>query len=161
MPHTVLLAQPRGFCAGVVRAIDALANIRAAVRAASVGFQDVAHNLASGNEILKNLRGDLLAPAGARESARDLARAIGRHLLAEGAPELAGGLADAMRDLLLSARLKPFERPQDPDPAAPADLGAPSSRSILAPPSAYPPPAPSGGHTGRPPSESREAPRAA
>ena len=147
--------------ADVARAIDALADIRASVRAASVGFQDAARNLTSGNEILENLRGDLLAPASARESARDLARAIGRHLLAEGAPELAGGLADAMRDLLLSARLKPLARPQDPDPAAPAALGAPSSPSILAPQSAYPPPAATGGHTGRPPSESRAAPRAA
>lgn len=104
--------------ADVGSAIDALADIRASVRAASVGFQGAARNLASGNEILKNLRADLLAPPAARDSAQALARAAGKQLLAAGAPALAGRLGGAMRALLSSARLKPLERPQAPEQAA-------------------------------------------
>lgn len=104
--------------ADVDSAIDALADIRASVRAASVGFQGAARNLASGNEILKNLRADLLAPSAARDSAQALARAAAKQLLAAGAPALAGRLGGAMRALLSSARPKPLERPQAPEQAA-------------------------------------------
>ena len=44
MPHTVLLAQPRGFCAGVVRAIDALDLILDREMPPVYVFHEIVHN---------------------------------------------------------------------------------------------------------------------
>ena len=44
MPHTVLLAQPRGFCAGVVRAIDALDHILNRELSPVYVFHEIVHN---------------------------------------------------------------------------------------------------------------------
>ncbi len=44
MPHTVLLAQPRGFCAGVVRAIDALDLILDRESPPVYVFHEIVHN---------------------------------------------------------------------------------------------------------------------
>ena len=44
MPHTVLLAEPRGFCAGVVRAIDALGHILDREPPPVYVFHEIVHN---------------------------------------------------------------------------------------------------------------------
>ena len=44
MPHTVLLAEPRGFCAGVVRAIDALGHILDREPSPVYVFHEIVHN---------------------------------------------------------------------------------------------------------------------
>ena len=44
MPHTLLLAEPRGFCAGVVRAIDALDRLLNQVEEPVYVFHEIVHN---------------------------------------------------------------------------------------------------------------------
>ncbi len=44
MPHTLLLAQPRGFCAGVVRAIDVLDEVLDREPAPVYAFHEIVHN---------------------------------------------------------------------------------------------------------------------
>lgn len=44
MPHTILLAQPRGFCAGVVRAIDVLDQILDRDPGPVYAFHEIVHN---------------------------------------------------------------------------------------------------------------------
>src|SRR3546814_11070660 len=44
MPHTVLMAEPRGFCAGVVRAIDVLDQILDREDGPVYAFHEIVHN---------------------------------------------------------------------------------------------------------------------
>ncbi len=44
MPHTLLLAEPRGFCAGVVRAIDVLDHVLDVEPAPIYAFHEIVHN---------------------------------------------------------------------------------------------------------------------
>jgi len=44
MPHTLLLAEPRGFCAGVVRAIDVLDRVLDDEDSAVYAFHEIVHN---------------------------------------------------------------------------------------------------------------------
>ncbi len=44
MPHTLLLAEPRGYCAGVVRAIDVLDRVLASEPAPVYAFHEIVHN---------------------------------------------------------------------------------------------------------------------
>ncbi len=44
MPHTLLLAEPRGFCAGVVRAIDVLDRVLDAGESPVYAFHEIVHN---------------------------------------------------------------------------------------------------------------------
>lgn len=44
MPHTLLLAEPRGFCAGVVRAIDALDRVLDVEPPPVYAFHEIVHN---------------------------------------------------------------------------------------------------------------------
>ena len=44
MPHTLLLAEPRGFCAGVVRAIDVLNNVLDHEPPPIYAFHEIVHN---------------------------------------------------------------------------------------------------------------------
>ncbi len=44
MPHTLLLAEPRGFCAGVVRAIDVLDRVLDAEQPPVYAFHEIVHN---------------------------------------------------------------------------------------------------------------------
>jgi 4-hydroxy-3-methylbut-2-enyl diphosphate reductase len=44
MPHTLLLAEPRGFCAGVVRAIDVLDLVLDREQAPVYAFHEIVHN---------------------------------------------------------------------------------------------------------------------
>ncbi|MEX2375732.1 MAG: 4-hydroxy-3-methylbut-2-enyl diphosphate reductase [Dehalococcoidia bacterium] len=44
MPHTILLAEPRGFCAGVVRAIDVLDQILDRDEGPVYAFHEIVHN---------------------------------------------------------------------------------------------------------------------
>lgn len=44
MPHTILLAEPRGFCAGVVRAIDVLDRILETEEGPVYAFHEIVHN---------------------------------------------------------------------------------------------------------------------
>ncbi len=44
MPHTLLLAEPRGFCAGVVRAIDVLDRVLDAEPPPVYAFHEIVHN---------------------------------------------------------------------------------------------------------------------
>ena len=44
MPHTLLLAEPRGFCAGVVRAIDVLDTVLDREQAPIYAFHEIVHN---------------------------------------------------------------------------------------------------------------------
>ncbi|MEX2228350.1 MAG: 4-hydroxy-3-methylbut-2-enyl diphosphate reductase [Dehalococcoidia bacterium] len=44
MPHTLLLAEPRGFCAGVVRAIDVLDRVLEREDAPIYAFHEIVHN---------------------------------------------------------------------------------------------------------------------
>ncbi|MBM3139964.1 MAG: 4-hydroxy-3-methylbut-2-enyl diphosphate reductase [Chloroflexi bacterium] len=44
MPHTLLLAEPRGFCAGVVRAIDVLNRVLKREPAPVYAFHEIVHN---------------------------------------------------------------------------------------------------------------------
>ena len=44
MPHTLLLAEPRGFCAGVVRAIDVLDHVLDTEPAPIYAFHEIVHN---------------------------------------------------------------------------------------------------------------------
>ncbi len=44
MPHTVLLAEPRGFCAGVVRAIDVLEQVLDREDGPVYAFHEIVHN---------------------------------------------------------------------------------------------------------------------
>ena len=44
MPHTLLLAEPRGFCAGVVRAIDVLDAVLERERPPVYAFHEIVHN---------------------------------------------------------------------------------------------------------------------
>ena len=44
MPHTLLLAEPRGFCAGVVRAIDVLDRVLEREPAPIYAFHEIVHN---------------------------------------------------------------------------------------------------------------------
>ncbi|MSQ42337.1 MAG: 4-hydroxy-3-methylbut-2-enyl diphosphate reductase [Dehalococcoidia bacterium] len=44
VPHTLLLAEPRGFCAGVVRAIDALDRLLASEPPPIYAFHEIVHN---------------------------------------------------------------------------------------------------------------------
>ncbi|MEZ4502087.1 MAG: 4-hydroxy-3-methylbut-2-enyl diphosphate reductase [Dehalococcoidia bacterium] len=44
MPHTLLLAEPRGYCAGVVRAIDVLDRVLATEQAPVYAFHEIVHN---------------------------------------------------------------------------------------------------------------------
>ncbi len=44
MPHTILLAEPRGFCAGVVRAIDVLEQILDRESGPVYAFHEIVHN---------------------------------------------------------------------------------------------------------------------
>jgi 4-hydroxy-3-methylbut-2-enyl diphosphate reductase len=44
MPHTVLLAEPRGFCAGVVRAIDVLDQVLDREEGPVYAFHEIVHN---------------------------------------------------------------------------------------------------------------------
>jgi 4-hydroxy-3-methylbut-2-en-1-yl diphosphate reductase len=44
MPHTILLAEPRGFCAGVVRAIDVLDRVLDGAREPVYAFHEIVHN---------------------------------------------------------------------------------------------------------------------
>lgn len=44
MPHTILLAEPRGFCAGVVRAIDVLDQILDREEGPVYAFHEIVHN---------------------------------------------------------------------------------------------------------------------
>ncbi len=44
MPHTILLAEPRGFCAGVVRAIDVLDRILDREEGPVYAFHEIVHN---------------------------------------------------------------------------------------------------------------------
>ena len=44
MPHTVLLAEPRGFCAGVVRAIDVLDQVLDQEEGPVYAFHEIVHN---------------------------------------------------------------------------------------------------------------------
>ncbi len=44
MPHTLLLAEPRGFCAGVVRAIDVLDAVLDREPAPVYAFHEIVHN---------------------------------------------------------------------------------------------------------------------
>ena len=44
MPHTILLAEPRGFCAGVVRAIDVLNQVLDAETGPVYAFHEIVHN---------------------------------------------------------------------------------------------------------------------
>ncbi|MDA0366077.1 MAG: 4-hydroxy-3-methylbut-2-enyl diphosphate reductase [Chloroflexi bacterium] len=44
MPHTLLLAEPRGFCAGVVRAIDVLDRVLDREAAPIYAFHEIVHN---------------------------------------------------------------------------------------------------------------------
>jgi len=44
MPHTILLAEPRGFCAGVVRAIDVLDQILDREAGPVYAFHEIVHN---------------------------------------------------------------------------------------------------------------------
>jgi 4-hydroxy-3-methylbut-2-enyl diphosphate reductase len=44
MPHTILLAEPRGFCAGVVRAIDVLDQILGREEGPVYAFHEIVHN---------------------------------------------------------------------------------------------------------------------
>ena len=44
MPHTILLAEPRGFCAGVVRAIDVLDQILDRETGPVYAFHEIVHN---------------------------------------------------------------------------------------------------------------------
>jgi 4-hydroxy-3-methylbut-2-enyl diphosphate reductase len=44
MPHTILLAEPRGFCAGVVRAIDVLDQILDRESGPVYAFHEIVHN---------------------------------------------------------------------------------------------------------------------
>ncbi len=44
MPHTLLLAEPRGFCAGVVRAIDVLNNVLDREPPPIYAFHEIVHN---------------------------------------------------------------------------------------------------------------------
>jgi len=44
MPHTVLMAEPRGFCAGVVRAIDVLDQILDREEGPVYAFHEIVHN---------------------------------------------------------------------------------------------------------------------
>ena len=44
MPHTLLLAEPRGFCAGVVRAIDVLSDILDREEPPIYAFHEIVHN---------------------------------------------------------------------------------------------------------------------
>lgn len=44
MPHTVLLAEPRGFCAGVVRAIDVLDQVLDHEEGPVYAFHEIVHN---------------------------------------------------------------------------------------------------------------------
>lgn len=44
MPHTLLLAEPRGFCAGVVRAIDVLDALLDAEKPPIYAFHEIVHN---------------------------------------------------------------------------------------------------------------------
>ncbi|MCK9494668.1 MAG: 4-hydroxy-3-methylbut-2-enyl diphosphate reductase [Dehalococcoidia bacterium] len=44
MPHTVLMAEPRGFCAGVVRAIDVLDQILDREQGPVYAFHEIVHN---------------------------------------------------------------------------------------------------------------------
>jgi 4-hydroxy-3-methylbut-2-en-1-yl diphosphate reductase len=44
MPHTILLAEPRGFCAGVVRAIDVLDQVLDREEGPVYAFHEIVHN---------------------------------------------------------------------------------------------------------------------
>ena len=44
MPHTILLAEPRGFCAGVVRAIDVLDRVLDQEEGPVYAFHEIVHN---------------------------------------------------------------------------------------------------------------------
>src|SRR5690606_13045338 len=44
MPHTILLAEPRGFCAGVVRAIDVLDQVLGREDGPVYAFHEIVHN---------------------------------------------------------------------------------------------------------------------
>ena len=44
MPHTLLLAEPRGYCAGVVRAIDVLSRLLDVERPPIYAFHEIVHN---------------------------------------------------------------------------------------------------------------------
>jgi 4-hydroxy-3-methylbut-2-en-1-yl diphosphate reductase len=44
MPHTLLLAEPRGFCAGVVRAIDVLNDVLDREPPPIYAFHEIVHN---------------------------------------------------------------------------------------------------------------------
>jgi len=44
MPHTLLLAEPRGYCAGVVRAIEVLDRVLATEQAPVYAFHEIVHN---------------------------------------------------------------------------------------------------------------------
>ena len=44
MPHTLLLAEPRGYCAGVVRAIDVLDRVLASEPPPVYAFHEIVHN---------------------------------------------------------------------------------------------------------------------
>ena len=44
MPHTLLLAEPRGFCAGVVRAIDILDQLLEEADGEVYVFHEIVHN---------------------------------------------------------------------------------------------------------------------
>ena len=44
MPHTLLLAEPRGFCAGVVRAIDILDQLLEEADREVYVFHEIVHN---------------------------------------------------------------------------------------------------------------------
>ena len=96
----------------VTNAIDAVKNIQASVDGNAVRFQAAGRNLMLDKTILTDLRTDLLERPITIGTADRLANLVGEQFLSHAKPAMTGQISAAMRDLLSSASVQPFEPPE-------------------------------------------------
>ncbi len=100
----------------VTNAIDVLNNIQASVDGTGVRFQAVQQNLASNENILTVLRGDLLERPITIGTGDSLADMVSQEFLSRAAPAAVGLLSSAGRVLLSSSQVQAIERARAADP---------------------------------------------
>ena len=96
----------------VTSAIDALKNIQSTVDGAAVRFQGAQRNLATGKNILTDLRTDLLERPVTIGTADHLSNLVREQFLARAAPAAAGRLSSVLRALVSTSQLQPIETRQ-------------------------------------------------
>ncbi len=103
--------------ANVTGAIDALKNIQSTVDGAAVRFQGAQRNLATGKNILTDLRTDLLERPVTIGTADHLSNLVREQFLARAAPAAAGRLSSILSGLVSTSQLEPIAPQQAGDQA--------------------------------------------